>query len=276
MKYANYSIFSTDFNELGLEAAVDHTLKMGFNAVEHIENTSSARPKLKSVSDAVKMKKYLDEHGLVVSCYSLVLDLFADDASSLKANALRHIEYARTLGSPFVHHTLVPGYDKTKKILTLDEALEKIADDAAEVAKFCNDNGMVCLYEPQGLYFNGLDGVKAIIDEMRSRGLEVGVCGDTGNPLFVDVEPVEIFRAFSKDILHVHVKDYRYGKDEESCTRSFCGKTISDAPLFAGDCHVKECLAQIPDYHGDISFEFKQPDAEMTRSIECVKYLMSK
>jgi sugar phosphate isomerase/epimerase len=276
MKYSNYSIFSTDMHRLGLEAAVEHTLKMGFNAIEHIENTASPEPKLKSLSDAVKMKEYLDEHNLSVSCYSLVLNLLADDASSQMDNALRHVEYARALGSPFVHHTLIPGYDKTKKIFTLDEALEKIAEDAAKVAKFCNDNGMICLYEPQGLYFNGVDGVRAILDEMRSRGLKVGVCGDTGNSLFVDVDPVDIFRAFSDDILHVHVKDYCYGRGESGQHVSYNGKMIKETRFLDGDCHIKECLAQIPNYQGDVSFEFNLPDEEMINAVKSVKDFFGK
>lgn len=276
MKYANYSMFSTDFKDFGLEAAVEHTLKMGFNAVEHIENSATKDAKLKSLSDAVKMRSYLDERNLSVSCYSIVLDLLAEDAALQKENTLRHVEYARELGSPFVHHTLVPGYDKTKKIMSLSEVLERIADDAADIAKYCNDNGMICLYEPQGLYFNGVEGVRAILNEMRRRGLKVGVCGDTGNSIYVDVDPVDIFRTFSRDIVHVHVKDYYYGRAEEARICSYDGKTISVSHFGDGDCHVKECLAQLTDYSGDISFEFKDTDLEMARSIEWVKELMHK
>lgn len=276
MKYANYSIFSTDFHELGLEAAVEHTLKMGFNAVEHIENSQSAEPKLKSLSDAINMRKLLDAHGLTVSCYSVVLNLLAEDVAIQKENTLRHVEYAHELGSPFVHHTLATGYDRTKKTMTLPEVLERIADDAADIARACNDRGMVCLYEPQGLYFNGVEGVRAILDEMRRRDLKVGVCGDTGNSIYVDVDPVDIFRTFSRDIVHVHVKDYYYGRAEEARICSEGGKAISDSRFGEGDCHVKECLAQLSDYSGDISFEFKDTDLEMGRSIEWVKEIISK
>ena len=276
MKYANYSIFSTDFKEFGLDLAVKHTLEMGFNAVEHIENAMVDNAKLQSLSDALRMRKLLDANGLTVSCYSVVLNLLAEDVAVQKERMLRHVEYARELGSPFVHHTLVPGYDREKKTMTLSEVLERIADDAADIAKYCNVNGMMCLYEPQGLYFNGVDGVGAIIREMRSRGLKVGVCGDTGNSIYVDVDPVDIFRTFSRDIVHVHVKDYCYGRAEEARICSEGGKAISDSRFGEGDCHVKECLAQLSDYSGDISFEFKDTDSEMARSIEWVKELMRK
>lgn len=276
MKYANYSIFSTDFKEFGLDLAVKHTLEMGFNAVEHIENAMVDNAKLQSPSDAVRMRKLLDANGLTVSCYSVVLNLLAEDAAVQKERMLRHVEYARELGSPFVHHTLVPGYDREKQTMTLSEVLERIADDAADIAKYCNDNGMICIYEPQGLYFNGVEGVRAILDEMRRRGLKVGVCGDTGNSIYVDVDPVNIFRTFSRDIVHVHVKDYYYGRQNEARAYSYDGKTISNSRFGEGDCHIKECLAQLSDYSGDISFEFKDTDSEMGRSIEWVKELMRK
>ena len=271
MKYANYSIFSTDFKEFGLDLAVKHTLEMGFNAVEHIENAMVDNAKLQSPSDAVRMRKLLDANGLTVSCYSVVLNLLAEDAAVQKERMLRHVEYARELGSPFVHHTLAPGYDREKKTMTLSEVLERIADDAADIAKYCNDNGMICLYEPQGLYFNGVDGVGAIIREMRSRGLKVGVCGDTGNSIYVDVDPVDIFRTFSRDIVHVHVKDYYYGRTEDASNYSYDGKKILPSPLGEGDCHIKECLSLIPDYTGDISFEFAASDEEVKRVMSLLK-----
>ncbi len=271
MKYSNYSMFSTDCWQKGLDAAIKRTVDLGFDAVEHIENVTGENWKVTSVADAKEMRKKLDDNGLSVSCYSALAKLDGDNGEKNVDNLFRHIEFAAIVGSPFVHHTLVPGYDPKEMILSREEMLEGIASRAAAVAKRCNEYGIVCLYEPQGLYFNAVEGVRAIIDEMRARGCEVGVCGDTGNSLFVDVDPVDIFRAFSNDILHVHVKDYYYGRTEDASNYSYDGKKILPSPLGEGDCHIKECLSLIPDYTGDISFEFAASDEEVKRVMSLLK-----
>ena len=271
MKYSNYSIFSSEHKRYGLDAAIKHTVDLGFDAIEHIENAMTDDWKLNSVQDAKDMKRKLDENGLSVSCYSAVANLEYEYAEKNVDNLFRHIEYAAILGSPFVHHTLVPGYDPKDFILLREEMLNKISDRAERVAKRCNEYGMVCLYEPQGLYFNAVDGVRAIISEMRARGCEVGVCGDTGNSVYVDCLPTEIFSAFKNDIKHVHIKDFRYGIDEAGIATSFGGKIIANADFGLGNVGAFESLDIIPDYNSVISFEFAASDEEVKRVLKLLK-----
>ena len=271
MKYSNYSIFSSEHYRDGLDAAIKHTVDLGFDAIEHIENAMSDSCKLKNLQDAKDMKKKLDENGLSVSCYSAVANLYYEYAEKNVDTLFRHIEYAAILGSPFVHHTLVPGYDKKEMILSREEMLNEIADRAERVAKRCNEYGIVCLYEPQGLYFNAVDGVQAIIDEMRARGCEVGVCGDTGNSIYVDCMPTDIFSAFKNDIKHVHIKDYRYGLDEVGIATSFGGKIIANADFGNGNVGAFDSLDLVPDYDSVISFEFAAPDEEVKRVLKLLR-----
>lgn len=271
MKYSNYSIFSSEHYRDGLDAAIKHTVDLGFDAIEHIENAMSDSCKLKNLQDAKDMKKKLDENGLSVSCYSAVANLYYEYAEKNVDTLFRHIEYAAILGSPFVHHTLVPGYDKKEMILSREEMLNEIADRAERVAKRCNEYGIVCLYEPQGLYFNAVDGVQVIIDEMRARGCEVGVCGDTGNSIYVDCMPTDIFSAFKNDIKHVHIKDYRYGLDEVGIATSFGGKIIANADFGNGNVGAFDSLDLVPDYDSVISFEFAAPDEEVKRVLKLLR-----
>ena len=277
MKYSNYSLFSSEHAHNGLEYAIKHTVELGFDAVEHIENALCDGGKLKCASDTSNMKKLLTDNDLTVTCYSLLVDLLSEDKNAIMERAYRHIEYAAELGSPFFHHTLVPGYDLEKKVLPLDEVLKRISDDAEKLARKCNEYGITCLYEPQGLYFNGVDGVRAILNEMKARGCNVGICGDTGNSIFVDCPPFDIYENFAEDIKHIHVKDYCWGRDIPSAKySSTSGKTISEAPLGMGDSEVRKCLEYLPNYDGAMSFEFSADDAEMKRSIAWVKEITNK
>lgn len=277
MKYSNYSLFSSDHAHKGLEYAIKHTVELGFDAVEHIENALGDGGKLKSASDASNMKRLLSDNGLTVSCYSLLVDLLCEDKNAIMDRAFRHIEYAAELGAPFFHHTLVPGYDLEKKVLPLDEVLKIISDDAEKLARRCNEYGITCLYEPQGLYFNGVEGVRGILEEMKKRGCNVGICGDTGNSIFVDCSPFDIYENFADDIKHIHVKDYYWGKSTAPAKySSISGKTIAEAPLGEGDSEISKCLKYLPEYDAAMSFEFLADDAEMKRSIAWVKEITNK
>ena len=217
MKYTNYSLFSTEHRTLGLERALDRTLELGFDSVEHIENAvpTDASYKLKALSDAKDMRRELDARGLTVGCYSLVLNLLYDNVDGQVERAYRDIEYAHTIGSPFFHHTVIHAYDKTAFSYSLNEAFEMVAENLERIARRCNEYGITCLYEPQGLYFNGIVGMRKILSEMKARGLNVGVCGDTANSLYVNCMPIDIYKEFRDDIKHVHVKDFLYFKPAE-------------------------------------------------------------
>ena len=274
MKFSNYTLFYRELRTLGLERALDRTVKLGFDSIEHLEVPPDYY--LGSLADAKRMRRELDARGLSVSCYSFLLDFLKDDIDAQIDRALRDIEYAHTIGSPFVHHTLVSGYDKSEMKYSLDEACERIADRAEYVARRINDYGMACLYEPQGLYFNGVHGVRKILSEMKSRGLDVGVCGDTGNSVFVDCMPIDIYRAFADDIRHIHVKDYKYADREKGEYTSFEGKSITETLIGEGSSDVAGCFALIPDYDASISFECSCGAEELKPSFDYVKSLICK
>lgn len=269
MKFTNYSVFSSDFKHYGLDFAIEHTVKMGLDSVEHIENSrlDSQSCKLKSVADARNMRRALDENGLGVTCYSLSAELYRDNVDESIEKIFRHIEYAAIIGSPFVHHTLTSGFTKDPVMLTSIEMAQAVADRAEIVAKRCNEYGMVCLYEPQGWYINGVQGVGAVLGEMRARGCNVGVCGDTGNSIFADCMPTEIFSAFKNDIRHIHVKDRIYGAEAEAYNESRGGKKIAMARFGEGNIGVTEALGLIPDYDGALSLEFEDSDDEIIRTV---------
>ena len=272
MKFANYSLFSTEQITKGLEYALDHTVDLGFDAVEWIDRADIAASKIENAAAARGAKSELDARDLTVNCYSLLLNLAAEDRDVQIERTFRHIEYASIIGAPYFHHTIIPHYDYSEiNKMSLREAMERVADKAELVAKRCNEYGIVCLYEPQGIYFNGIEGLSAALAEMKRRGCNVGICGDTGNSMYVDTPPVEIFKAFKNDIKHVHVKDYVYGENPAAKQLSRAGKSIEYAPLGQGDADVKGCLDAIAGYAGNISFEMSDDDENMKKNIKFVK-----
>ena len=109
---------------------------------------------------------------------------------------------------PFLHHTLTIGYVPPEgHAVTVQDLLPALLERAGQVAAYANSIGLTVLYEPQGFYVNGLDGFPAFYDAMKARGYDVGVCGDTGNSLYVGCDPAAFFARYASDVRHVHLKD---------------------------------------------------------------------
>ena len=271
MKFANYTKFYRDRQAHGIEYAAKHTAKLGFDSVEYFTCAPSTL-----LQSAKEERAVLDHYGLDVVCYSVSVQLFCNDQKQAEEQMLREVEAAAILGSPCFHHTLYPKYliDATPK--NYDEVFERITNVAERIARACNQNGMICLYEPQGAYFNGVTGLDQIVTEMARRGCNVGVCGDFGNSLFVDVDPCEIFEHFAIRIRHVHVKDYLVADTEDATKKadfSASGKLIYDAELGSGSVDFARGFAALKqaNYQGNISFETEGSDEELQRALRFIK-----
>ncbi|MBQ9099443.1 MAG: sugar phosphate isomerase/epimerase [Clostridia bacterium] len=276
MKWVNYSQFHQDRIQYGLEYAAKHSAQLGFDAVEYIEVSYTEH-----IENVDTFKEILNRYGLRLSCYTLYVQLFTPDQDEVERHMLRHVETAAALGAKYLHHTLFPPYDMAKITHSYGEVFDGIVDVAERIAKACNKCGIVCLYEPQGAYFNGIDGLEKFLKEMRHRGCDVGVCGDFGNALFVDVDPREVFRTFAKEIRHVHIKDYLVTDIEQpdrKAHRSRNGHLIYGADVGTGSVDFAYGFRELKKagYEGDISFEIKQDDDGFAKAIGFVKNTMQK
>ncbi|MBR2353703.1 MAG: sugar phosphate isomerase/epimerase [Clostridia bacterium] len=275
MIFTNYTQFYRDRDERGMEYAAAHTKALGFDGVEYYGRAQSELWR-----DAKNDRQILDHEGLTVSCYSVGVRLYTDDRKTVEEQMARHIEAAAILGSPYLHHTLYPTY--SKESLHTDSyrrVLDAIVDLAERIANRCGKYGVTCLYEPQGIYFNGVEGLAQIYGELKTRGCPVGICGDFGNSFFVDVDPRAVFERFASDIRHVHVKDYLLTDailPDRKAYESMSGKRIYEVALGEGSvdfAHGFRTLRTVG-YNGAVSFEFDGSDEELRRSIAWLKNLI--
>ena len=274
MKKSNYSVFFRDVRQNGVEYAVAHTVDMGYDGVEIFDVCRPSR----WISDRSKMlelKALLQKNKLPVSCFSVALDLLSEDIDEVMASAIKHVEYTAELGSPYFHHTLIPNLKFEKLKYSFDEAFMRVIDNAEKIAGRCNELGIVCLYEPQGAYFNGVENLERLLLEVRGRGYNVGICGDLGNSLFADCQPIEVFRYFFNEIKHIHVKDFTVSETPaEGAYVSLGGKYIVDATVGQGNADIKSCLGCLKGYDGFYSFEVKEPDGEMKKAFDTVERIV--
>lgn len=214
MELSMYPFFTDILRREGPAEAVGFARECGFSGIEILESVRpGSMPLFKEDGQIAELKRLLDENSMGCTCYSVSISILSDElgpdrdlsgVAVLKSCA----ERAKLLGSPFLHHTLTIGYTPSAdRVDTVTEILPDLLECAGEVASYCGELGLTVLYEPQGYYINGLDGFPRFYDEMKRRGYAVGVCGDTGNSLYADCNPVDFFARYAADVRHVHIKD---------------------------------------------------------------------
>lgn len=272
MEFAMYTLFSKIARTDGWETATDTAKSFGCTYIETLDNTDASQKRLfNSIDDAYAAQHILERKGLKAACCSVFTNLYKnpDAVNSLKFQA----ETTAALGSPFLHHTLLPWFESQDGLPEFDEAMEIAIDAAEEIAKHAEKFGITCIYEDQGFYINGIDNYRIFIEEMKRRCSNVGVCGDMGNCMFDDTSGEDFFKAFKKDIKHVHAKDY-FQKHTVECPgkgwfRSKKGVWLADAPMGEGVINISSCMDILKHagYRGPISIE----SSDVSHSINYLK-----
>ena len=276
MIFTNYVLFQHDLATHGIEYAAEHTLALGMNAVEFLAGVPGNIPTFKDLKEAERTAEVLKRYGLKTSCFSLGASLYGVDMQSVEECFKRYAEIASIVGAPYLHHTLFLPLVLPENPPSYDTVFNSVIDAVERIAAHAKQFGVTCLYEPQGMYFNGVAGVKPLITEMKKRATNVGVCGDIGNCLYVDDDPVSVFEAFAPDILHVHMKDYlvRADKGDNPNTKpSKGGRWLTLTEIGAGDIDLVGAMRTLKsvDYDAAIALEVKGDDDFMRRSLEYLK-----
>ena len=262
MTYAMYSGFSDRVLRDGWEKTADAAVDYGFSAVEIFDSAEPEKGRgfrIKDVEEAKAAKAILDSRGLPAVCYSVFANVYKspETVEMLK----KHAELAAAIGSPYLHHTLLPWYIPGDDLPEFSEAVEIALDAAEEIARHAEKFGVTCIYEDQGFYANGIEGYRTFYTELKRRCKNVGVCGDMGNSLFVDVPAEEFFAAFAEDIKHVHAKDYLQKKAPEcpgeGWLKSYYGTWLYDAKMGCGVVNAEACMKVLKDvgYKGAVAIE---------------------
>ena len=210
-----YAFFTDILRKESAAEAARFAHDCGFTAAEILESVRPGAVHLfADAQQAKQARKQLDAQGVRCACWSVSINILSDELGPNRnesgVEALkRSADYARILGSPFLHHTLTIGYVPPEgQAVTVQDLLPELLERAGQVAAYANSIGLTVLYEPQGFYVNGLDGFSVFYDAMKARGYDVGVCGDTGNSLYVGCDPAAFFAAYASEIRHVHLKDF--------------------------------------------------------------------
>ena len=189
-----------------------------------------------------------------LACYSVGADFMRYGIEGTERELLLHAERAARLGSPVFHHTSVMGLDRAGLTEEPRAIIDRLLEPIARVARRVCELGMIPVYEPQGLVFNGCESfgyfMRKISTDMGIKGARV--CMDFGNTRFRDTAPIEFLKEFMPLVAHAHLKDYRIMTVSEAAPegeykgyRSFNGAAIVGVPFFEGDSALREGIAML-------------------------------
>jgi sugar phosphate isomerase/epimerase len=276
-----YKILRTE----GIDMATDTAQRAGFDSVEMLEIREAAL--IPDEKSAVLARKALENRGLRVSCYSFAIDIVPFDkygkiignADEAIMKTIKAARIAKSLGSPYFHHTLVTNLRPELHLPKppYEEMFDTIVLGASEIAQACNAMGLTVLYEPQGFYVNGSKNFGRFYNEMKNRGFDVGVCGDMANTLFVDEPPIEFYKNFVSEFKHVHIKDYELLGNTADPSKKYLwslgGNAYSEARLGEGAVGFTECMKILKTlrYEGALSLEMNCAPEDTAKAINTVR-----
>lgn len=279
MTFTSYNLFMRDLSSKGIDYAVKHAASLGFSGVEFLDFCMTGDPIDKEKFPATEMKRALEENGIKVDCYSVyACVLSGDEQDRFFKEIYDIIDYAAAVGAKLFHHTLMPYLKLDPDAAKYEDVFPRVLEVERKVVKYCAERGLKCIFEPQGFYFNGVEGLSRIINALREDFPDVGFCADLGNTVYVDCDPVDVTAALGSLTKHVHIKDYiisdeSLGRRGEG--RSPAGKYLNEVLPGEGELRLGECLQIIKStgYDGPIALEYVCDDETAKKSMEYIKKL---
>jgi sugar phosphate isomerase/epimerase len=288
MELTMYTYFTELLVRHGAQEAVRFAKECGFSSVEILEIIGpGTAPLFPTEQQAQELRSHLEAAGLKCACYSVGIYLPADDLGPTHHSSSVEIlkscaDRAHILGSPYLHHTLLPGRvcdDPPAKVV--DRLLPTLLDRAGQVIEHCARYGMSVLYEPQGYYINGLDGFPRFYEAIKERYPTVGICGDVGNCLYANASPLAFFERYAQEIRHVHLKDLCLENENFHRGNTALGRLwdqtadgtfLTEVPLGDGEANVNGCMQLLRrfGYHGAWALETFYWDLETRSLAECL------
>lgn len=251
MKFGYYSGCREMLLEKGQEQLIKYIKENGFTHYEPLENTFVGDDLFGGVEGAKAFRDRMDSEGIGCACYSVYIDIYPDTERARRI-LMNSVDIAAALGSPFMHHTVYTALEMKDGMPTFDELYAAVKPVLTDVIKYASSRGITVLYEPQGMYFNGIPGFPAFFNALRNEdGCEsIGICFDFGNSIFVGCQPYSILEGMYPFVRHAHFKDYRFtdAAPASGIYRIRDGRTVEDVPVGTGDMECERCLGFLIDH----------------------------
>lgn len=258
---------------------VDYAAAHGLAYLETLNILELSTPDLEF---ARKLRAYADEKGVSFPCVSVGLDLVGEHAQEAIETVKRYADIAKILGSPYLHHTIALNFsDPELAARNFELFYQRGVAAVREIFDYAASLGIRTIYEDQGFVFNGRESFARFLKDVNRN---VGIVADFGNIQFVDEDIEDFIPAFSRQIVHVHAKDYLITDGSTQIPGAYTsrgGRSLSGCLVGEGSVHTQAAFQalQAMGYHGIVSLEGDPigPDEEASfcKNLETITHLIA-
>lgn len=156
------------------------------------------------IEAAKKLRVRFEEEGIACPCFSRGMTMLDIPREESVKRLKESVDVCVELGSPILHHTLQNTFH-TPVIPLWQKHLDYMADICREIAEYAGERGVSCVYEDQGYFTNTPERLGDLLAKVDMPN--VGICLDTGNSYWHDIDAVEYAAYLAPFVKHVHIKD---------------------------------------------------------------------
>lgn len=229
-------IFSLPEPMTNLEG-VRYVHEIGLNSFEPYPQHDLAQPNREA---ALLIRDEAKRLGVQLPCFSTTANLTGASRQVEIERLKKYAELVALMEIPMLHHTIYPPL-RPEDVRSADELVDEATSAAREVYDYAESLGVRCVYEDQGLAFNGVEGFGKFLDTLNR---PAGVVLDLGNTAFVGEFPDAFCEKYLDRIVHVHVKDYHLNTAAAQYVLAD-GTTIAPAILGQGNMRLAETLKKL-------------------------------
>ena len=257
MRFTKYAGFTEKLNEFGAEGVSKYLVEKD---IKYYEPCQTVDGQTKPALDTPEAKRLAKEGKFNIECYTMYINLWKGDRAAIVRDAKYNLDLAKELGAKYYHQTIAPGeFWRADDNPTYDEMMDMVYPYLLEIVKYALELGIMPIIEPQGMYFNGIEGLGKLIarfDEELGYG-KVNVLFDSGNSIYVGVKPLDFLKAFMPRVKHAHIKDYRIVGADEKGWESYNDDRFMDVLAGEGALEIEECVRYLEShgYTGNYSSE---------------------
>ena len=218
---------------------------------------------------AKKIREYADSKNIVFPCFSVFVDFAAEPQNVQKLKGYANV--AKILGSPYLHHTIVGEFEKSKRVIpNKEELFENGVRAVQEIYDYSECIGIKAIFEEQGYIFNGLDGFGKFLNAVNR---DVGVVADFGNIYESADNLYDFLDEFAPRVVHAHIKDVILSDEnlDGNGLDSLSGKYMYDAEIGKGIVDINKAVKILKKsgydgYYG-LEFSLKEENHEALKGI---------
>lgn len=248
---------------------IDMASSYGLNAVEGLSILDFATP---DIEFAKKIREYADSKNVTFPCLSVFIRNINEDDNVERLK--KYAEFAKILGSPYLHHTIIGEFANPDNVLPYrDELFKKSIIAVREVFDYAQSIGIRTIFEEQGYIFNGIKGFGEFLDKVDRN---VGVVADFANMYEAGNDAVEFIDAFKDKVVHAHIKDvYIKDTNDGKGLTTLDGKFMSEAEVGKGVVDIKKVIGILKDagYDGYYGLEYSAKDDDSLVISDTLKYI---